>query len=153
MEKRRASMSPEQKLFNFMIVVRFFMLVLVAVILGGLDFTSVFPSGETVSVVNLSLRTPWIVLAIIAVVTVVKYILFHILQGLVENDGPTMLVYSILVVLQLIKMVLWILMLVYVLYGYFIDTRNWGILATPLMLYLFLEAFYTCAIIRSEETE
>ena len=153
MEKRRASMSPEQKLFNFMIVVRFFMLVLVAVILGGLDFTSVFPSGETVSVVNLSLRPPWIILAIIAVVTVAKYILFHILQGLVENDGPTMLVYSIIVVLQLIKMVLWILLLVYVLYGYFIDTRNWGILATPLMLYLFLEAFYTCAIIRSEETE
>lgn len=153
MEKRKASMSPEQKLFNFMIVVRFFVLVLVAVILGGLDFTSVFPSGETVSIVNLSLRIPWIILAIVAAVTVVKYILFRILQGLVENDGPTMLVYNIIVALQLIKMVLWMLLFVYVLYGYFIDTRNWGILATPIMLYLFLEAFYACAILRSEETE
>lgn len=153
MKKKRADMSPEQKLFNFMIVVRFFMPIIIAILLGGLDFTSVFPSGETVSKVNLSLKIPWIILIVIFAITVIKYYLFKLFQRLVEDDGPTMLVYNIIIGLQLIKIILWLLMLAYAIIGFVTDTVNWGILATPIMLYLFLEVFYACIFLRSDETE
>ncbi len=151
-----------EKAFRRILVVRVVMILLTAAILGGLDFTSVFPNGETVSVVTPEfLKVPWVFLGVIVMVSIVKFFGFLLLTEDFDvefmderlSTMPLKLYYMIVLAMQGIKIMLWISILGYAVWGIFTDSINWRVLAIPVAIYLVIEVFYTITMLRSVSEE
>lgn len=138
---------PELRFFRFMLVFRLAATALMIAIIGGLKFTSVFPSGETVSTVNASLAFPWAFLAAIVALSVLKFCAM-----VCTEDSELALPFYLVFIFQFFRMLFWIAIFGYSVMGIFTDTAYWKIPAAVSAIYLVVELIYFFAMTHTDES-
>ena len=123
--------------FRIMLYFRLAMMALLATILAGMNMTSVFPNGETVSFVNMSLKIPWVIFGVIFVLTIIKFVFM-----LYTEETGSIVSFKAIFITQGARLTLWLILAAYAIFGMVEDTTNWRYLLVPAVIYLVGEVIY-----------